>query len=97
VGVGSLARVLGIAQPSVFGRGRAYPPSGFLAVEALTQVNRFVLRSRTSTDHPRIQVNIEARKSTRSINWRAAEIRPVVPLLLGRGARCRDAQAGCKH
>jgi TorA maturation chaperone TorD/DNA-binding transcriptional regulator YdaS (Cro superfamily) len=42
-GVGSLARALGIAQPSVSAWSRI-PAERVLAVEALTQVNRFVLR-----------------------------------------------------
>jgi TorA maturation chaperone TorD len=42
-GVGSLARGLGIAQPSVSPWSRI-PAERVLAVEALTQVNRFVLR-----------------------------------------------------
>jgi TorA maturation chaperone TorD/DNA-binding transcriptional regulator YdaS (Cro superfamily) len=42
-GVGSLARGLGIAQPSVSAWSRI-PAERVLAVEALTQVNRFVLR-----------------------------------------------------
>ena len=42
-GVGSLARALGIAQPSVSTWSRI-PAERVLAVEALTQVNRFVLR-----------------------------------------------------
>lgn len=42
-GVGSLARELGIAQPSVSAWSRI-PAERVLAVEALTRVNRFVLR-----------------------------------------------------
>jgi TorA maturation chaperone TorD len=42
-GVGSLARGIGIAQPSVSAWSRI-PAERVLAVEALTQVNRFVLR-----------------------------------------------------
>ena len=42
-GVGSLARGLGIAQPSVSAWSRI-PAERVLAVEALTQVERFVLR-----------------------------------------------------
>ena len=42
-GVGSLARGLGIAQPSVSAWSRI-PAERVLAVETLTQVNRFVLR-----------------------------------------------------
>src|ERR1700742_3272612 len=42
-GVGSLARGLGIAQPSVSAWKRI-PAERVLAVEALTQVQRFVLR-----------------------------------------------------
>ena len=42
-GVGSLARGLGIAQPSVSAWSRI-PAERVLAVEVLTQVNRFVLR-----------------------------------------------------
>ena len=42
-GVGSLARELGIAQPSVSAWSRI-PAERVLAVEALTRVKRFVLR-----------------------------------------------------
>src|SRR5207344_1190611 len=42
-GVASLARGIGIAQPSVSAWSRI-PAERVLAVEALTQVNRFVLR-----------------------------------------------------
>jgi DNA-binding transcriptional regulator YdaS (Cro superfamily) len=42
-GVASLARGMGIAQPSVSAWSRI-PAERVLAVEALTQVNRFVLR-----------------------------------------------------
>ena len=42
-GVGSLARGLGIAQPSVSAWSRI-PAERVVAIEALTQVNRFVLR-----------------------------------------------------
>jgi len=43
-GVASLARGIGIAQPSVSAWSRI-PAERVLAVEALTQVNRFVLRA----------------------------------------------------
>src|SRR6188474_1849494 len=42
-GVASLARGIGIAQPSVSAWSRI-PAERVLAIEALTQVNRFVLR-----------------------------------------------------
>src|ERR1700716_4464287 len=42
-GVASLARAIGVAQPSVSGWARV-PAERVLAVEALTRVHRFVLR-----------------------------------------------------
>src|SRR3954454_14889453 len=42
-GIASLARAIGIAQPSVSAWSRI-PPERVLAVEALTRVHRFILR-----------------------------------------------------
>jgi TorA maturation chaperone TorD len=82
-GVASLARAIGIAQPSVSNWTRI-PAERVLAVEALTNISRFILRpdiyGRSKDDAP---VNSEARDVDEIDQQRAAEY-GLLALLLGK-------------
>ena len=79
-GVGSLARGLGIAQPSVSAWSRI-PAERVLAVEALTQVDRFVLRPdlyRSSEDQAALKPEVDEIDQLRAAEY------GLLSLLLGK-------------
>jgi len=79
-GIASLARGIGIAQPSVSGWSRI-PAERVLAVEALTRVNRYILRPDLyGASEDQVSSNSEVDEIDQ---WRAAEY-GLLSLLLGK-------------
>src|SRR5712672_120262 len=87
-GVASLARAIGIAQPSVSAWSRI-PAERVLAVEALTRVHRFILRPdlyRPSEDQvsSKYQVNSQVKSEIDEIDQLRAAEYGLLSLLLGK-------------
>src|SRR3954466_14291648 len=79
-GVASLARAIGIAQPSVSAWSRI-PAERVLAVEALTRIDRFILRSDLygpSEDHPALKSDVDEIDQLRAAEY------GLLSLLLGK-------------
>jgi TorA maturation chaperone TorD len=95
-GVASLARAIGIAQPSVSAWSRI-PAERVLAVEALTQVHRFILRpdlygssggqvSSKSVSSKSVSLKVSSKSEADEIDQLRAAEYGLLSLLLGRAA-----------